>query len=50
MQKNNETHNTHNTRTKHAGSMEMSLDIWLETEWIMEKEKYGNIKPLSFSM
>jgi len=35
--------------TKHTGSMEMSLDIRLETEWIMEK-KYRNIKPDSFSM
>jgi len=24
--------------TKHTGSMEMSLDIRLETEWIMEKK------------
>jgi hypothetical protein len=29
--------------------MEMSLDIRLETEWIMEI-KYRNIKPVPFSM
>jgi hypothetical protein len=36
--------------TKRTGSMEMSLDIRLETERIMEKKKYRNIKLVSFSM
>lgn len=50
-------HTQYTLHTKHTGSMEMSMDIRLETEWIMEtksvdngNKEYINIKPVSLSM